>query len=282
MSHMAFPRLAALAELAWSDTAATDFEDFLTRLSPMMARYDALGIEAADSAFRPVISFDRTGEGHAVTLTNQTGYGEIRYTLDGREPDAMSPAFGDAFSADAGQEVRAATFEGNRRLSASVGTVVGLENLRYRNDNGLRTCGDALVIYLEDDAPLDGPRDHFQVNIMDPCWIWPDAPLEGVTAIEVGVGQVPYNFQLMADIENVVVRPRLADHDELLVHAGDCDGPVAARLDLRPASGEHGVTHLAAPLDAGSDNADLCFVFHTGEMDPMWTIAGVRLLETRP
>ncbi|OLF73891.1 hypothetical protein AWH62_06965 [Maricaulis sp. W15] len=282
MSHMAFPRLAALAELSWSDTASTDFDDFLARLSPMMARYEGLGIAAADSAFRPAIHVAQASDAYAVSLSSQTGYGDIRYTTDGSDPTATAALYADAFSVVAGTEVRAATFDGARVLSGIAHGVVGPEALRYRNDNQLRTCGDALVLYLEDDAPLGGPRDYFQVDIMDPCWIWPDAPLAGMSAIRVGVGQVPYNFQLMADIDNVVVRPRLAGHDELLIHTQDCDGPVAVRLDLGPASEDHGVTRLTADLDTDEAVSDLCFVFHTGEMDPMWTLADVQLLETRP
>ena len=39
-----FPRLAAMAEVAWSPEEALDFGDFSARLVEMLARYDALGI----------------------------------------------------------------------------------------------------------------------------------------------------------------------------------------------------------------------------------------------
>lgn len=44
VEYMAFPRLAALAELAWSPAAATQWESFRVRLRGHVARWDALGI----------------------------------------------------------------------------------------------------------------------------------------------------------------------------------------------------------------------------------------------
>jgi hexosaminidase len=50
VEYMAYPRIAALAELAWSAPERTDFADFNRRLAPQLARYRALGIGYAQSA----------------------------------------------------------------------------------------------------------------------------------------------------------------------------------------------------------------------------------------
>ncbi|MGA0846711.1 MAG: beta-N-acetylhexosaminidase, partial [Luteolibacter sp.] len=44
VEYMAFPRLAALAEVAWTSPARKDYSDFLDRIQPMLARYQAAGI----------------------------------------------------------------------------------------------------------------------------------------------------------------------------------------------------------------------------------------------
>ncbi len=44
VEYMAFPRIAAIAEVAWTDPANKDFADFETRLQPMLARYAAAGL----------------------------------------------------------------------------------------------------------------------------------------------------------------------------------------------------------------------------------------------
>lgn len=54
VEYMAYPRIAALAELAWSAPHRTAFEDFSKRLQPQLARYRALGIRYAESALDTV------------------------------------------------------------------------------------------------------------------------------------------------------------------------------------------------------------------------------------
>lgn len=51
MGWMAFPRAAAIAELGWSQH--TDWNDFRARMASMPARYEALGMTYAKTAFEP-------------------------------------------------------------------------------------------------------------------------------------------------------------------------------------------------------------------------------------
>lgn len=53
VEHQAFPRLAALSEVAWSAPEHIDWADFQTRLQPQLARYRALGIDYAATALTP-------------------------------------------------------------------------------------------------------------------------------------------------------------------------------------------------------------------------------------
>lgn len=45
VEYMAFPRLAALSEVAWSPLERKNYKDFLARLEPMLARYESAGIK---------------------------------------------------------------------------------------------------------------------------------------------------------------------------------------------------------------------------------------------
>jgi hexosaminidase len=45
VEYMAFPRLSALAEVAWSPKTARDFDDFQQRLESQYQRFDALGLK---------------------------------------------------------------------------------------------------------------------------------------------------------------------------------------------------------------------------------------------
>jgi hexosaminidase len=44
LEYLAFPRLSALAEVAWSPKAARSYDDFLRRLPTQFQRFDALGV----------------------------------------------------------------------------------------------------------------------------------------------------------------------------------------------------------------------------------------------
>lgn len=44
MEYMAYPRFFAVGEIAWTDPAKKDFDDFVGRLKAQMPRYDAIGI----------------------------------------------------------------------------------------------------------------------------------------------------------------------------------------------------------------------------------------------
>ncbi len=214
VQHAAFPRLAALAELTWSRADRRDFDDFLARLQPQLARYEKLGVRYARGALEPRQTAQR---------------------LAGASPAG-------------------------------------------RRDEELKTCHDKLALHLEDDAPAQGDRAVFLVDIMDACWIHERAPLAGRQRIAVTVGQVPFNFQLWKDSKSVVVRPAGTRSGELEVRIDSCQGEVIARLSLQPALQNDRLTRLEAPLGARAGNHDLCLTFGTGTRDPLWVIDRVELL----
>jgi hexosaminidase len=54
VEYQAFPRLSALAEMAWTPHERLDFADFRARLDPQLARYRTLGIDYATSGLTEV------------------------------------------------------------------------------------------------------------------------------------------------------------------------------------------------------------------------------------
>ena len=92
--HALFPRIAALSELGWSAASAHDWNGFLQRLTAELARYRALGIGYADTAFAPAFDVTAGREGMLrVALSNQANFGEIRYTTDGSAPTSTSTQY---------------------------------------------------------------------------------------------------------------------------------------------------------------------------------------------
>ena len=91
--YMLNPRLLALSEVVWSPAEVRDFLDFARRLPWHLERMDALGIRYR---VPDVLGLERDG----LTLDKKANVelagaasGVIRYTLDGTDPTATSPAY---------------------------------------------------------------------------------------------------------------------------------------------------------------------------------------------
>ncbi len=142
----------------------------------------------------------------------------------------------------------------------------------------LKTCTDKLVLSLEDDAPIEGERAVFLIDIMNPCWILPAADLSRVSTLTAAVGQVPFNFQIGKDIEAIKLNPPRTLQGELEVRLDGCEGEPVAVLPLAPAADNDAVTVLpAVPLPSSPGSHDLCFRFTQRTLDPMWAIDWVQL-----
>ncbi|MGH8165977.1 MAG: beta-hexosaminidase, partial [Woeseiaceae bacterium] len=150
---------------------------------------------------------------------------------------------------------------------------------RRRYSQQLETCTERLVLSLEDDAPIEGVRSVFLIDVMNPCWIWKGADLSKVMRINVAVGQVPFNFQIGADRDKIELAAPATPSGELEVRVNGCDGSPIAVLPLEQATRNHGVTILSTDLSArGDDPTDLCFRFTADDLDPMWAIDWVELV----
>jgi hexosaminidase len=164
--------------------------------------------------------------------------------------------------------------------AASIAPQVAAAPRLQRSSHELKGCTDKVVLSLEDDAPLAGERATFLIDIMNPCWIYQAADLSHVTAIAAAVGQLPFNFQLGADIHGIELNPPQTPSGELQVRLDGCDGKRIAVLPLQPAIADNAVTELpVAKLPHLEGTHDLCLKFTQRSLDPMWALDWVRLLE---
>ncbi|MEZ0471412.1 family 20 glycosylhydrolase [Luteimonas salinilitoris] len=280
VQHAIFPRLAALAETGWSPADKRDYDDFLTRLPAQLRRYRALGIAYAQTPFEVRMTAetaDRDAGTAMVTLSNALGYDGIRYTTDGGDPTAESPSYEAPLALGLPAEVRARVFIGGEALAdTSVQRFDGTSLLR-RSDEALKMCTGALMLRLEDDGPADGDRALFNVDIFNPCWQWDGTDLDGIAAVQVRAGRIPYYFQLHRDESNRRFRTPKAAHGELEIHAG-CDGELLASAPLPEHPDADGFVVLDAALPEQAGTQDLCITF-TGDTRPtMWVLDEVRLV----
>jgi hexosaminidase len=206
VTYMAYPRVAALAEVAWSPAGRINWDDFQQRLEAQLPRYDRLG---------------------------------IRYARE------------------------VATKPGERR----------------RVSHDLEQCGDGYLLSLEDDAPIEGERAVFLVNITNPCWIWKGADLSTVGSVRVTVGQIPFNFQIGKDADRIPLHKPASKDGELELRLDSCEGPPLDSASLTPAVKNHGLTVLEPILlNPVEGRHDICFRFTRAKIDPIWVIGGVELI----
>ncbi|HZR34410.1 MAG TPA: family 20 glycosylhydrolase [Nevskia sp.] len=280
VEHAVFPRLAALAETAWSPAAAHDWRGFLHRLLPMLERYRALGIAYAESAFTVRVKAQPAAPGTAtVSLGNQAGEGAIRYTLDGSVPAPSSPLYRDPLPLQLPAQLRAAPFVDGRALASVTSLRLDADFLRTRDSDGLGGCSDELPLRLAGPPAAAGAPGVYRVDIMDPCWTWGAAPLDGVDGVVVRMVPLPFNFQLGAAQDRLRLRPPHGRRDELELHRDGCDGPLLASLPLPGAAA--GPRPLSARFPAEVGTHDLCLYVTRRSPRPLWAVDTIRLRSDR-
>jgi len=213
VEHLAFPRAAALAELAWTPQAERHWPDFLKRLEPAISRDKAMGLAPAETAVDP----------------------------------APTP----------------------------------VTDVHVRDNHQLTLCTAAGVLNLEAPGPVTSRRraTHL-VDVMNPCWLWKDAELDGVTGISLTASRMPFNFQIGAEASRIPLSPALTPNGEFEVRLGGCAGPVIAGGPMPPVGADPEARAKAA-LTPTSGRHDLCFLFTRPRLDPWWAL-GVVSLTTGP
>ena len=287
LQHNVFPRMAALAEIAWTPPGRKDYGDFLSRLPAQLQRYRASGIAYGQTALSVAMTRedDRIEGTVTVELSNPLGYEDIRYTTDGSTPTARSPGYKAALTVPVPTVLKAMTFVDGRPLADTAAHWnLDIASQLSRTDKQLAQCPDGgrLILRLEDDNPLDGPRESFDVSIFHPCWRWPDAQLEGIASVKVRAGRIPYNFGLLREEEaQRRFRAPVAAHGEFELRAG-CEGPVLASAPLPARPGPDGFVELQAPLQsAPPGRTDLCLTFSGDTRPQMWVLNRVSLQTAR-
>jgi hexosaminidase len=277
--HALFPRIAALSELGWSAASAHDWNGFLQRLSAELARYRALGIGYADTAFAPTFAVTAAPKGMLrVALSNQANFGEIRYTTDGSAPASTSAQYVRPleFSAQGNVTLRAATFDpGGFELAAPRTQVLDASALLSRDGSELASCSDRPAMRVDGNQRAQGPRPVYKLAAGDMCWLWHRAPLQDIEHVTLTVGRVAWRFG--DDAEGAVVRPKASAAGEFEIHADSCTGPLLARLPLAPGVRGDGQNELKSTVSTSkrNDARDLC-IFATGDpRDGQWVVARV-------
>ena len=281
VGYMTFPRAGAIAELGWSAPERRDWKDFTRRVAASFARYEALGVPYSEAVFAVSARMSEAGARTRVELSRQADFGDIRYTLDGSEPNPRSPRYGAPLMVERPALLRVATFASGERLSRI--RAIHVDGLQRRTSHELDLCGNAIALALEDDAPLRGRRAVFSVDIQNPCWIYRGVELDRVRSALAAVGQLPFNFQIGDDAKKIRFAAPQTREGELEIHLDTCDGRLLARMPLAPAVQSQAVTVLPrAAVEGASGRHDVCLRFAQPALEPLWVLESIRFDEAAP
>jgi hexosaminidase len=115
--YMMFPRLLALAEIAWSPKAARSYPSFLQRTRAHNRQLQALGVASART-YDAITDTLRAGRKNLPLLQLQTSAptGEIHFTTNGQEPTVQSPRYLEPMLLEHSCVVKAGLFVGQLRV----------------------------------------------------------------------------------------------------------------------------------------------------------------------
>jgi hexosaminidase len=271
---MALPRAAAVAEVGWTSRERRNWADFLQRLAPTFARYRAMGVTYSDSVFAVDGRVEQAGAEMRVALANQARFGDIRYTTDGTEPTVRSRAYSVPLQLPSrAQQLRAATFVGDERVSSVWSRKLDAAALARRSSRELDLCSEGIPLLLEPDAFGEGERPLFAIDIMNPCWIYRGVDLARGARLVASVGRLPFNFELGADAQKIRVGDARSVQGDLEIRTGGCDGSPAATLPLPSMPADKLVVPLPeVRLPAQPGRHDVCLRFARPRLDPIWAI----------
>ena len=120
VDYLVFPRLAALAEVAWTQPEKKDWTSFLKGMDSFNEHLSAKGIVYARSMYNIQHTVRPEDGALKVKLECVRPDVEIRYTMDGSEPTAASPLYEQPLLVKEAQTVNAATFSDGQQMGKTL------------------------------------------------------------------------------------------------------------------------------------------------------------------
>ena len=142
MEYMIFPRICAMAENLWTDEDKQNWEEFVQRMDTEYSRLDQWGI---NYRVNPPMGYEDINRFFAdstvVTLDCGIPSAEMRYSLDGSEPNQNSTLYTESFTIQLDKKVtlKSKTFmSGGKSSSTMTGTFEKLELIEAIKDKNLK------------------------------------------------------------------------------------------------------------------------------------------------
>ena len=282
VEHMLFPRMAALAEMAWTPSAQRDFHGFLTRLQPELDRNHAVHLRPAESVFevRANVTTNHDGSRGQLTLSTQAGIGAIHYTLNGSAVTKDSSSFAGPVEVTFPSTLKAQAFDGSTALGSAVEKALTLHDVLRRDSRELDQCDAAPQIQLEQDPIRNTERPVFRISYRRPCWIYKKVPMQLIQSFAVGVGSIPYIFHDASPPKPDLKAAESGPDPRLEIRLDGCDSRILTTIDVAPAVNKDGVTELRSdPIPPVDGEHDVCFLYRSSNPSVVWLLNYIQPLQ---
>lgn len=133
VNYLLFPRLAAVAETSWSFPIAKKWERFLVTLDDYAKRWEIKGIKYARSMYNVQHEVVPEFGELKVSLSCMRPDVEIRYTMDGSEPNSASTIYRRPWRVKEAQTVKCAAFQGETQVGKTLNLPIAMNESTGKN-----------------------------------------------------------------------------------------------------------------------------------------------------
>ncbi len=287
--YMTFPRLCALAEVAWTPANKRNFDFFKGKLIKHLSYLKQNNIGFAKSFSNVDLNTSKVADKKEflVELSNTIGFGEIRYTLDGNEPQKNSLLYTSPFTLDQTTIIKAATFSINDRYSEISAEKVWIHksiaaDIHFRTEFSEKYTGggkDALNNGLRGSANLSDGR--WQGYSNDNCSVTIDLGVEKeINSVSVGCLQAVGSWVFYPQDVQVALFLDLPDESES-IFSGTIENTISQRT---PESQTHDFVidcqgKIARYISINVRNINFCPDWHAGAGNPAWLFVDEIIVE---
>ena len=120
VTYQIFPRLAALAEVAWGEKGRKDWDTFQMSLDNYLSHLDAKNVKYARSMYNIQHKSIPTGDGLNIRLEAERTDVDIRYTVDGTEPTSQSALYSDSLLISENTVLKTASFKNGTQMGQTL------------------------------------------------------------------------------------------------------------------------------------------------------------------
>ena len=120
--YMMFPRLSAVAEVAWTNQHIRNWDDFAFKMQEQLIRYDYANTNYSRSLYNitPKYNVDKEKKNISVSLSNEAFNTQIYYSLNGAEPTNKSKLYSKPFSVNKISLLKAVAYKKGKRVSPRI------------------------------------------------------------------------------------------------------------------------------------------------------------------